>query len=157
MQLTIEEYLYIMSHLKSDEDVETIYNYLLKKNFFDREYNTLSDQEKIESAQKINLLCNEDATADELMMLSLSRCFNIPFCEIKKLPASIGRYLIRTMQDRLQPKEEKKVTSNNSLTDLILKSKSQKKDTNNSSIYKAPDEEILQIFKKQFGDNFNQH
>lgn len=153
MQLTIEEYLYIMSHLKSDEDVETIYNYLYKKNFFDREYNILTDQEKIESAEKINLLCNQDATSDELMMLSLSRCYNIPFDQVKVLPAAIGRYLIRSMQDRLQPKEDKKVT--NILTDLILKTKSQKKE--NSSIYKAPDDEILQIFKKNFGENFNQH
>ena len=145
-QLNVDEYLYIMSHLKCDDDVELIYSYLLKKNFFTIEYINLTDQQKIESAQLINELCNEDASSEDLMILALSRCYSIPFDEVKQLPASIGRYLIRSMQEKLQFKE----STNNNLTNLI-----KGKVKENTNIYKSPDAEILNIFKKQFGKDFN--
>lgn len=144
-QLTTEEYLYIITHLKSDDDIPHIYNYLLEKKFFEKTWDELNDDEKIEVATQINLMCNEECSQEELLLLAISKNYGIPFNQVKELPSSIGRFLLNNMKDKLQPKKEEKKTM--SLTDLIL----QKKQTSEKAFGKAPDEEILKIFEKNFG------
>lgn len=144
INLNTEQYLHVLLHLKSAENIGEIYNYLNASEIFGKEFKELADSEKQSFVDSIVAQCSSEPSEEDLILLAIARGCNIPFDEVKKLPSAIGKYLLASLKNKLQQKKP-----NENYLSTLLKSSTQK-----SNAFKSPDGEITNIFLKNFGEDF---